>query len=177
MLPGFVSAVSCSREHGISWFMFPGNMVWTTWPSAFMWIFWSERSIRQINAYSVLLYHGWVTNLLHLFRDITKQILTVSLDQHWKIIPFSCAMLPSGISFHCCPMHQTIIVYCWSRLTVNICLLYHEITKPNEFLPFYHQTSHSMQQHRICVRPLNTALRPKNQCKCIVRCSSHHVPH
>jgi len=27
------------------------------------------------------------TNLLHLFRDITKQILTVSLDQHWNIMP------------------------------------------------------------------------------------------
>jgi len=26
------------------------------------------------------------TNLLHLFRDITEQILTVNLDQHWKIM-------------------------------------------------------------------------------------------
>jgi len=35
------------------------------------------------------------TNLLHLFRDITKQILTVSLDQHYKIMPLSsCIMLP-----------------------------------------------------------------------------------
>jgi len=31
------------------------------------------------------------------FRDITKQILTVSLDQHWKIMTLSCAMLPSGL--------------------------------------------------------------------------------
>ena len=48
------------------------------------------------------------TNLLHLFRDITKQILTVSLDQHWKIIPFSCAVAyctTSGIIFQCCPRH------------------------------------------------------------------------
>jgi len=30
------------------------------------------------------------------FRDITKQISTVSLDQHSKIMPLSCAMLPSG---------------------------------------------------------------------------------
>jgi len=37
------------------------------------------------------------TNLLRLFRDITKQILTVSLDQHRKIIPGSCAMLPSSL--------------------------------------------------------------------------------
>jgi len=29
--------------------------------------------------------------------DITKQISTVSLDQHWKILPLGCAMLPSGL--------------------------------------------------------------------------------
>jgi len=29
--------------------------------------------------------------------DITKQISTVSLDQQWKIMPLSCAMLPSGL--------------------------------------------------------------------------------
>jgi len=34
------------------------------------------------------------TYLLNLFRDITKEILTVSLDQHWKIMPTSCPMLP-----------------------------------------------------------------------------------
>ena len=37
-----------------------------------------------------------VTNVLHLFSDITKQILTVSLDQHWKIMSLSCATLPEG---------------------------------------------------------------------------------
>jgi len=36
------------------------------------------------------------TNLLHLFRYVTKQILTVSLDQHYKTMPVSCAMLPEG---------------------------------------------------------------------------------
>jgi len=40
---------------------------------------------------------------------ITKQISTVSLDQrHWKILPLSCAMLPSGRW----PRHQSIFVYC-----------------------------------------------------------------
>jgi len=29
--------------------------------------------------------------------DITKQISTVSLNQHRKILPLSCAMLPSGL--------------------------------------------------------------------------------
>jgi len=36
-------------------------------------------------------------NLLHLFCDITKQILTLSLDQHWKIMPQSCAVLSWGL--------------------------------------------------------------------------------
>jgi len=35
-------------------------------------------------------------NVLHLFRDITKQILTVSLDQRLQIMPGSCAMLLSA---------------------------------------------------------------------------------
>jgi len=54
--------------------------------------------------------------------DITKQISTVSLDQHWKILPRSCAMLPSGLRpsgnitqlqgkiFQCWPRHQSIFV-------------------------------------------------------------------
>jgi len=37
--------------------------------------------------------------------DITKQISTVSLDQHWKILPRSCVMLPEGR-----PQHQSIFV-------------------------------------------------------------------
>jgi len=51
------------------------------------------------------------------FRDITKQILTASLDQHWKIMPRSCAMLPEGRK--CWPRHQSIFVYC-STLLVQI---------------------------------------------------------
>jgi len=31
------------------------------------------------------------------FRDITKQISTVSIDQHGIIMPLSCAMLPFGL--------------------------------------------------------------------------------
>jgi len=54
---------------------------------------------------------------------MTKQILTVSLDQHWRIVPLSCAMLPSGLRpsgsitqlrgkiFQCLPRHQSIFVY------------------------------------------------------------------
>ena len=63
-------------------------------------------------------------NLLLFFCDITKQILTVSLDQHWKILPLSCVMLPSGLRpsgnitqlrgriFQCCDRHQSIFVHC-----------------------------------------------------------------
>ena len=36
------------------------------------------------------------TNLFHLFRNKT---LTVNFDQHWKIMPLSCVMLPSGRAF------------------------------------------------------------------------------
>jgi len=48
--------------------------------------------------------------------------LTVSLDQHWKIMLLSCAMLPwglwpsgditqlQGIIFQCWPRHQSIFV-------------------------------------------------------------------
>jgi len=37
------------------------------------------------------------TRLRILDSDITKQISTVSLDQHWKILPLGYAMLPSGL--------------------------------------------------------------------------------
>jgi len=50
------------------------------------------------------------TRLRILDSDITKQISTVSLDQHWKITPLSCAMLPSGNIFKCWPRHQSIFV-------------------------------------------------------------------
>ena len=143
MLPGFISAASGNMDYVIH---VPGNMA----HHAFASTFWFDCSFRQINTYSLLLRHGWSlgikgknwfcfaffwcgnylidTNLLHLFRDITKQILTLSLDQHWKIMPFSHAtlpMLPSGlwlsgniaqlrgIIFQCCPRHQLISVYCY----------------------------------------------------------------
>ena len=78
--------------------------------------------IRRINMYSMLLHHGWWHKFVHLSHDITKQILTVSLYQHWKILPWSCAMLPEGVClsgnvaqlwsiiFQCCPWHQSIFV-------------------------------------------------------------------
>jgi len=85
--------------------------------------FWSDRSIRQINTYFLLLHHGWRHRFVAFISwYITKQILTVSLDQHWKIVPLSCAMLPSclwpsstiaqlrGIIFQCCHRHQLIFV-------------------------------------------------------------------
>jgi len=62
------------------------------------------------------------TRLFILDSHITKQISTVSLDQHWKILPLSCAMLPSGLRpsgnitqlwgkiFQCWPRHQSIFV-------------------------------------------------------------------
>ena len=45
------------------------------------------------------LWNVWITQLTFfpVFRDITKQILTVSLDQHWKIMHLICAMLPSAL--------------------------------------------------------------------------------
>ena len=48
-----------SGERDIMWFMFSGNMVWTTLHHAIVSIFWSECSITQINTYSMLLHHGW----------------------------------------------------------------------------------------------------------------------
>ena len=51
-----------------------------------------------------------------------EQRFTIRLDQHWKTMPQSCAMLPEGQE----PDGNTtqlrgIIFQCWSRLTVNIC--------------------------------------------------------
>ena len=55
-------------------------------------IFWSDRSIRQITTYSVLLRHMWhlmikkvKTHVVLLFHDITKQIFTVNLNQYLYI--------------------------------------------------------------------------------------------
>ena len=67
-------------------------------------------------------------NLLLFFCDITKQILTVSLDQHWKILPISCAMLPSGLWPS--GKHYTTSGQNFSVLTlapVNICILLHSV--------------------------------------------------
>ena len=62
-------------------------------------------------------------HILAVFRDTTKQIATVSLDQHWKIMPWSCAMLPSdlqpsdnitqlwGIIFQYWSRHQSISIW------------------------------------------------------------------
>jgi len=95
MLPGFVSAASCS----------PG-----TWckPCYTMHLrrFFGPTAVlgRSIHILCCCVMDD--TNLLHLFRDITKQILTFSLDQHRKII----AQL-RDIIFQRCPGHQSIFVY------------------------------------------------------------------
>ena len=52
----------------------------------------------------MLLRHGWRHSLLHLFRDITKQIFTVSLDQHWKIMTVITEM-----NLHLCWLDSSII--------------------------------------------------------------------
>jgi len=57
------------------------------------------------------------TNLLHLFRYVTKLVLTVSLDQHWKIMLQSCAMLPTGQT------SQYLYIIYWS-ITVEILWVY-----------------------------------------------------
>jgi len=42
--------------------------------------------------------------------------LTVSLNQHWKIMPLSCAMLPSGLRpFGNITQFRGIIFQCWPR--------------------------------------------------------------
>ena len=55
------------------------------------------------------------TNVLHLFHDITKQTLTDSLDQHWKIMPPSRAMLPEGTIFSVAlGISQYCIMFVWA---------------------------------------------------------------
>jgi len=104
MFPG--NMASCDP---CSW----GNMVKTTPHHAFVSIFWSNRNIRWINTLTMLLHHKLrvmvKTHLVLLFREITKQILTVSLDQHWKIMSWSCAVFgqhctTSGHHFSMLPM-------------------------------------------------------------------------
>ena len=70
-------------------------------------IFWSDHSIRQINTYSMLLHHGWRHIFVAFILWYKKQILTVSLDQHWKIMPLSRAM---GNIFQWCPRQHSISV-------------------------------------------------------------------
>ena len=48
------------------------------------------------------------------YTDITKQILTISLDQHWKILPLSCAMLPSALGQHCTTERQRTSQYLYN---------------------------------------------------------------
>jgi len=68
----------------------------------------------------MLLRHGrcWIiknvkTNLLF-FRDITKPIFTISLDEDWIIMPLSCVMLPSGM-----PLYIVIMI---TLLCVCVCV-------------------------------------------------------
>jgi len=79
--------------------------------------------------------------------------------QHWKIMPRSCAMLPKGHIFQC-----------WSTLMVNNCFVISR-NKCNRFV-----SSSMMQQHRIRIDLPNTAVGPKNRCKCMVSRGLHHVP-
>ena len=62
--------------------------------------------------------------------------MTVSLDQHCKIMPLSCAMLPSGnitrirgVIFQCWPRHQSIFVSGLARyiLPIYIIDIYNDI--------------------------------------------------
>jgi len=90
-------------------------------------------------------------------------------EQHWKIIPWSCAMLPEGQR----PEGNIaqllgIIFQCWSRLTVDVCFV---ITQ-NKCYKFV--SSSMMQQHRICIDLPNTAVEPKSRHKCMVSRSLHH---
>jgi len=86
MLPGFVSAASCYRG---TWREPRRTMYLRRFvdPTTIL-----GRSIRILCCCIM----DKDTNLLHLLRDISKQILTVSLDQHWTIMPRSCAIRSSG---------------------------------------------------------------------------------
>jgi len=66
--------------------------------------------------------------------------------QHWKIMPLSCAMLPSG----------------WLMLTVNVyCVIWQNIC--NRFV-----SSSMRQQHRVGIDLPNTEVGPKNWPECMV---------
>jgi len=126
------------------------------------------------------------TNLLHLFLDITKQILTAGLDQHYTNIDWcwgqhwkmsrSCAMLPEGqrsegnitLLLHCY-YYYYIFFLCWSRLTVNICfvILRNECNKI--------VSSCTTQQRGIRIDLPNTEIGLKNRRKWIVSRGLHHV--
>jgi len=89
--------------------------------------------------------------------------------QHWKIMPWSCAMLPDGST---ATLHdwRSSCFQCWSRLTVN---MYFVISR-NKYNKF--ASSSMTQQHRIRIDPPNISVRPKNWYKCMVQRSLHHVP-
>jgi len=91
------------------------------WHYAFASIFWSDRSIRQINTYSKLLHHGWWHKFIAFISRYNKPILTVSINQHWKIMPRSCAMLV--IIIQCCPRHQSIFLHNEHRCTICYILM------------------------------------------------------
>ena len=91
--------------------------------------------------------------------------------QHWKIMPWSCAMLSKGQRTDGnIAQLQGVIFQCWSRQTVNICFVISQ-NKCNEFV-----SSSMTRQHTICIDLPDTVDRPKNRCKCMVSRSLHHVP-
>jgi len=88
------------------------------------------------------------TNVLHLFRDITKQILTVSLDQHWKIIPLSCSVLPLALG-----QHYTTSGHIFTMLPsapVNSCILFLFIKYIRRFLNIHWQTELVTVYKKMC---------------------------
>jgi len=105
----------CAKINNVARFrqcsvMFPGNMAshdprsWGIWckPRDTMYLC-RYFGLTAVLGRSIRILYNCVmeddANLLHLFPDKTKQILTVSLEQHWQIMPRSCAMFPSAKLF------------------------------------------------------------------------------
>jgi len=62
--------------------------------------------------------------------DITKRISTVTLDQHWKILPLSVTLGLSALGQHYTTSGQVL-----TSAPVNICIMLHFCTGPLLMLP------------------------------------------
>ena len=80
-----------------SWLLtcWPVNITRRTSRRAFAAHFWSERYIRQIKYILVAVISCDVINCC--FSVISQNKYWLLIDQHWKILPLSCATLPSGL--------------------------------------------------------------------------------